>query len=146
MRLATAEEALDLKLSAEKQMMRLAGLFGLLATLLAAIGLYGVVTYTVARRTREIGVRMALGASRPDVLRMILRDVAIVVGAGLLLGIPTGLAMMRFVRSQLFNVNTVDPWASIGAASAIAIITLCAGLLPAGKATRIDPSTALRQD
>ncbi|SPE38795.1 conserved membrane hypothetical protein [Candidatus Sulfopaludibacter sp. SbA6] len=145
-RLRTVEEALDLQLSAEKQMMRLAGLFGLLATLLAAIGLYGVIAYTVARRTREIGVRMALGAGRADVLRMILRDVAIVIAAGLAIGLPTGLGMVRFVRAQLFNVKAADPWVLSGAAVAIGVITLFAGLLPARKATRIDPATALRWD
>jgi ABC-type antimicrobial peptide transport system permease subunit len=85
-RLGTMEEALDLNLSTEKQMMRLAGLFGLLATLLAAIGLYGVIAYTVARRTREIGLRMALGAGRANVARMFLREVAIVIAAGVAIG------------------------------------------------------------
>jgi len=146
MKLGTVEEDLDLKLSTEKQMMRLAGLFGLLATLLAAIGLYGVIAYTVARRTREIGVRMALGAGQADVLRMILRDVAIVIAAGLLLGLPTGFGMVHFVRAQLYNVKPADPWVLSGAAVAIGVVTLFAGLLPARKATRIDPATALRWD
>ena len=145
-RLATALDTLDLRLSAEKQMMRLASLFGLLAALLAAIGLYGVIAYNVARRTREIGVRMALGAGRSDVLRMILRDVAVVIAAGLAIGLPTGLLMMRFVREQLFQVKPADPWVLSGAAFAIAALTLAAGMLPARKATRIDPATALRWD
>jgi predicted permease len=146
MRLGTVEEALDLKLSAEKQMMRLAGIFGLLAALLAAIGLYGVMAYTVARRTREIGVRMALGAGRADVMRMILRDVAMVIVAGLILGLPTGYVMAHFIRAQLYNVEAGDPWALSGAAVVIGGITLLAGLLPARRATRIDPATALRWD
>ena len=146
MRLGTVEEALDLKLSAEKQMMRLAGIFGLLAALLAAIGLYGVMAYTVARRTREIGVRMALGAGRADVMRMILRDVAMVIVAGLILCLPTGYVMAHFIRAQLYNVEAGDPWALSGAAVVIGGITLLAGLLPARRATRIDPATALRWD
>jgi predicted permease len=143
-RLGTMEEALDLKLSTEKQMMRLAGLFGLLATLLAAIGLYGVIAYTVARRTREIGIRMALGAGRAAVVRMFLRDVAIVIAAGLAIGLPTGFGMVHFVAAQLYNVTAGDPWAMSGAAIAIGAITLFAGLLPVGKATKIDPASALR--
>jgi len=145
-RLGTVEKALDLNLSAEKQMMRLAGLFGLLATLLAAIGLYGVIAYTVARRTREIGIRMALGAGRAAVVRMFLRDVAIIIAAGLAIGVPTGFGMAHFVREQLYNVKAGDPWALGGAAIAIGAITLVAGLLPARKATKIDPAAALRWD
>ena len=145
-RLGTVEEALDLGLSAEKQMMRLAGLFGLLATLLAAIGLYGVIAYNVARRTREIGIRMALGAARRDVAAMILRDVAMVIAVGLAVGLPTGLGMVHFVRAQLFNVKATDPWALSGAAIAIVAISLFAGMLPVRRATRIDPAAALRRD
>jgi predicted permease len=145
-RLGTVEDALDLKLSAEKQMMRLAGLFGLLAALIAAIGLYGVIAYTVARRTREIGIRMALGAARADVVRMFLRDVAMVVGAGLAIGVPTGFGMAHFVREQLYGVTAGDPWALGGAAMAIGTITLIAGLVPARRATKIDPAAALRWD
>jgi predicted permease len=143
-RLGTVEEALDLKLSTEKQMMRLAGLFGLLATLLAALGLYGVIAYTVARRTREIGIRVALGASRGDVRRMVLRDVALIVAAGLAAGLPTGFGMAHLVRAQLYNVAESDPWALGGAAITIAAITLFAGMLPVGRATKIDPAAALR--
>ena len=145
-RLGTVEKALDLNLSTEKQMMRLAGLFGLLATLLAAVGLYGVIAYSVERRTREIGVRMALGAGRVDVVGMILRDVVIVIITGLAIGLPTGLGMVRFVRAQLYNVAAADPWAMSGSAIAIVAISLFAGLLPVRKATRIDPAAALRWD
>jgi predicted permease len=145
-KLSSMEKSMDLTLGTEKQMMRLATIFGLLATLLAAIGLYGVIAYTVARRTREIGVRIALGAARKNVLGMLLREVAIVIGAGVILGLPTGFGMAHFVRSQLWNVQLSDPWVMSGAVVTIGIITLIAGLLPASRATKIDPAAALRWD
>jgi len=103
-----------------------------------------VMTYTVARRTREIGIRMAVGAARGDVLRMVIREVGVVIACGLLTGVPTGLAITRLIRSQLYGVSPMDATASLVAAAIVAAIALLAGLLPARRATRIDPVRALR--
>jgi len=142
--LRTMENMFDATIGAKDRIASLAGFFGVLATLLAAIGLYGVMTYTVARRTREIGIRMAVGAARGHVLRMVIREVGVVIACGLLTGVPTGLAITQLIRSQLYNVSPMDASASLVAAASVAAIALLAGLLPARRATLIDPVRALR--
>jgi len=142
--LRTMQDMFDATIGEKDRIASLAGFFGILATLLAAIGLYGVMTYTVARRTREIGIRMAVGAARGDVLRMVIREVGVVIACGLLTGVPTGLAITRLIRSQLYGVSPMDATASLVAAAIVAAIALLAGLLPARRATRIDPVRALR--
>ncbi|HJT87212.1 MAG TPA: ABC transporter permease, partial [Bryobacteraceae bacterium] len=122
----------------------LATIFGLLATAIAAIGLYGVTAYSVSRRTREIGIRMALGAARGSVMRMVLREVAFVIVAGAIAGLPTGLLLARLVRSQLYNVSPVDAISAAIAVLVVAMVALIAGLLPARRATTVDPMRALR--
>jgi ABC-type antimicrobial peptide transport system permease subunit len=120
--------------------------FGLLATGLGAIGLYGVVAFTVARRTREIGVRMALGAARGAVLRMVLRGVASMAAIGICAGAILSLALARYVESQLYGVRGRD-LTTLGAAAALLVmVALASGWLPARKASRVDPMLALRQD
>src|SRR5205823_80888 len=111
--LRSMEEFFNSTIGDKSRIAALASFFGLLATLLAAIGLYGVMAFTVARRTREIGVRMALGAARANVLRMVLREVATVIAVGLAVGLPTGFALARLVRAQLFQVSPVDVRAAV---------------------------------
>ncbi len=124
----------------------LSAAFGILATLLASVGLYGVTAYAVARRTQEIGIRIALGAERTNVLSLILREVLILAGAGVAIGIPSALALGRLVQSQLFGVKANDPAVMVAAAGVILAVSLFAGYLPARRATRIDPMEALRYE
>ncbi len=100
--------------------------------------------FTVARRTREIGVRMALGAARANVLRMMLREAGIVIAAGLTVGLPTGFVLARLIRTQLFQVSPVDAGAAVAAVAAVSATALAAAFLPARRAMRIDPMKALR--
>jgi predicted permease len=133
-------------ISTQRLMARLAGAFGALALLLAAVGLYGVMTYTVARRTREIGLRMALGAQRSAVVALIVGDAIGIVVLGIALGVPMALASVRLLRSQLHGVNAMDP-ASIGLGMIVlAISALAAALVPARRASRVAPMVALRED
>jgi predicted permease len=120
--------------------------FGVLATVLASVGLYGVTAYAVARRTQEIGIRIALGAARGNVLGLILREVLILVGLGVAVGVPAALALGRLVESQLFGVRANDPLVMTLAVGVIVAVSLVAGYLPARRATGIDPMDALRYE
>jgi predicted permease len=135
-----------LSFNQERAVATLAGLFGGIALLLAAVGLYGVTAYTVAQRTSEIGLRMALGADRPSVVRLVLRGAFVRVLAGLLLGIPLAIGAGRLVSSQLYDVPFWDPMALAVAAGALTACTLVAALLPAGRAASIEPMRALRTE
>jgi predicted permease len=119
---------------------------GLLASLLAAVGLYGVMAYIVARRTREIGIRMALGATRENVAWLVLQEVVRMAALGLVIGLSVGLAMGRLIESQLFGVKASDPPVFTLAAVLLAGVALLAGCLPARKAASVDPMTALRYE
>ncbi len=120
--------------------------FALLAALLASVGLYGVMAYTVTRRTREIGIRMALGATRGNVSWIILREVVALAAVGLALGLPIGYALGRLTESLLFGVKASDPLVFVGAGLLLIFATLLGGYLPARKAASIDPLVALRYD
>jgi len=125
---------------------RLSLWFGALVLILICVGLYGSMSYGVASRTREIGVRMALGASRATIIRMVTREAAVMLGVGAAIGLPLGMLQTRLFQALLFDVGAVDP-ASIGAAAAVVILTSAvAAIVPAHRATRIDPTLALRQD
>jgi predicted permease len=133
-------------LSRETLLAKLAGFFGALALLLACIGLYGVMAYLVARRTNEIGIRMALGAQPGAVLRMVLRESVLVVGLGLMAGIPAALACGRLVESQLYGLAPNDPITIVGASAALLAVALVASFLPARRAALLDPLAALREE
>jgi predicted permease len=133
-------------LFAERLVAALSATFGLLATVLAALGLYGVMAYAVSQRTREIGIRMALGARRSTVLGMVLRDVALLVGLGVALGLPGGYGLGRVVQSQLFGLRALDPATFAIATGTLLVTAFVAGYLPARRATRVDPMVALRYE
>ena len=142
----TFETRVERSVSNERLVASLSSVFGLLATLLAMIGLYGVMAYTVTQRTREIGIRMALGAVSRDVARMILRDVAILVGVGLAIGLPAAWALGRYIGNQLFEITPTDPLTMAAAVLVLATVAAVAGLVPARRAARINPILALRYD
>jgi len=125
---------------------RLTELFGLVALILASVGLYGVTAHSVARRTSEIGIRMALGASRTTVVRMILRSVFTQIGAGILIGLPLALVAGRLLADQLYGVSTADPLILTAVSFALALAALAAGLRPAWQASSTDPVQALRTE
>ncbi len=122
----------------------LSAAFGLLATLLAAIGLYGVMAFTVSQRTRELGIRMALGAQYGNVLRLVMREVVILTAIGIGVALPLAFGLGRLIESQLFEMKATDPSVLIGATVLLGAVALAAGYIPALRATRIDPMNALR--
>ncbi|TAN23150.1 MAG: ABC transporter permease [Acidobacteria bacterium] len=124
----------------------LASLFGVLALILAVIGLYGVTAYLVARRTNEIGVRMALGASRVRIVRMVLRGVGVQAAIGIGVGIPAAILTARLMASQMYGVGAYDPRALAAGAIVLVICALAAGLIPARRAARIDPIRTLKAE
>jgi predicted permease len=142
----TMEQQVSLTFDQERAVASLAELFGAVALLLAAIGLYGVTAYMVAQRTNEIGIRMALGADRANVVQYVLRGAFSRVAAGLGLGLPLAVVAGRLISSQLYNVSFWDPLALTVAASALAICSLAAALIPATVAASISPMTALRTE
>ena len=140
------EQTVDEALFNERMLALLSGSFGLLATVLAAIGLYGVMSYTVSRRTREIGIRIALGAERVAVVWMVLREVAFLTIVGIAVGVPGALGLSRLVRSQLFGIEPSDPMTLTIAAVSLAVVALFAGYIPARRAASVQPVLALRYE
>jgi predicted permease len=142
-RMHTLDRQVENSLITERLLATLSGGFGLLATLLAAMGLYGVMAFMVARRTREIGIRMALGASGGSVVWLVMREVMLLVGIGVAIGLPAALGLTRLVQAQLFGVAPGDGLTLCLAAVGIAAVALLSGYLPARRATGIDPMRAL---
>ena len=142
----TAQALIDRNIVSERLVAKLSTVFGVLALLLAAIGLYGVMSYAVARRTSEIGVRMALGATRGAVASMILREIVVLVGIGSVVGAVGALGLGRFVESLMFGLAPRDPLTLGGAIAVLLAVALVAGYLPARRAARIDPNAALRSE
>ena len=145
-RIKTLEQQVDETLGQERLVATLASLFGVLALLLACAGLYGVLSYSVSRRTREIGVRMALGARRGHVLRFFIGQGMVLVLLGLVFGLAAALALTRFVSSLLFGVSNTDFLTFVVAALGLAMVGLVACYLPARRATKVDPLIALRSE
>ena len=142
----TMQQMIDLSFDQERAVVGLASLFGIVALVLAAIGLYGVTAYTVAQRTNEIGIRMALGANRAKVAQLILQGVFMRVAIGLILGIPLAIGAGRLISAQLYGVTSWDPFALTVAAGALAISAFFAAMIPAIRAASISPMNALRSE
>jgi predicted permease len=142
----TLHAKLDESIEREGVLAALSGLFGALALLLATIGLYGVMSYNMARRRNEIGIRMALGAEQARVLRMVLGEAALLIAIGLAAGLGAALATTRFVASFLYGLTPNDPRTLLLAAAVLAGVSLAAGYLPARRASRLDPMLALREE
>jgi predicted permease len=142
----TLQDQLDETLSTERLIAILSAAFGVLATILAAIGLYGVMAFVVARRTKEIGLRMALGAPRSGVVWMVLKESLLLVGIGLAVGLPAAFLLTRYVSSQLYSVKPTDLVTAGAALAILSAVAAGAGLLPARKASTIDPIIALRYE
>ena len=142
----TMDRTIDEAVFTERMLAVLSAAFGLLATLLAAVGLYGLMSYTVARRTREIGIRIALGAERRTVVWLVLREVVVLVAIGLAIGVPAALGLSRLVSSQLFGLSARDPLTLMLAVAVLAIVGAAAGYLPARRAASVEPVRALRYE
>ncbi|HLY60367.1 MAG TPA: ABC transporter permease [Terriglobia bacterium] len=142
----STETQIDNSLTTERMIASLSTVFGFLATLLATIGLYGVMTYTVAQRRREIGIRMALGAERKNVIWLVMRDVLWLVAIGVGVGVPAALALTRMVQSQLYGLTAHDPLTLVMATIGLTMVACAAGYLPALRASRLDPMVALRYE
>jgi macrolide transport system ATP-binding/permease protein len=142
----TQDDVIEQTIGQERTFAMLCTAFALLAVAIACVGLYGTMAYSVARRTNEIGLRMALGAQRRRLIWMVLRDVFAMAGVGLAIGVPVALATSKFVKAFLFDMQPNDPMAIGGAAIALVLAALAAGYGPAWRASRIDPWNALRHE
>jgi len=142
----TMSGLVDDSLQSDRFIERLSEAFGILAMLLASIGLYGIMAYTVARRTRDIGIRLALGAAPGGVLWQVLRETLLLVLIGIVIGVPLALGGTHLVRSMIFGLGFADPIAIVAAAALLAIVAALAGFLPAWRASRVDPMVALRYE
>jgi predicted permease len=140
----TLEAQLDETLLTDRLIALLSAGFGLLATLLASIGLYGVMAFVVARRRKELGIRLALGAQAGLVIWLVMREVLLLLTIGLAVGVPAGLALGRYVGAQLYGIQPNDPWMAGSTGVLLAVVSIAAGLIPAHRASRIDPIMALR--
>jgi predicted permease len=144
--LQTMNEQIGFSLRTERLVASLSAVFGAVATLLAVIGLYGVMAYAVLRRTREIGIRIALGALRSNVIVMVMREVLVLILVGISVGAFSSLALGSLVRSQLFGLQPHDPLTLISSIFALVLAACLAGLIPALRASRIDPMQSLRNE
>ncbi len=145
-KLRTVDQQMDESLLTERLIAILSTIFGLLATILAIVGLYGVMAYTVNRRTREIGIRMALGAVSSNVIWLVMKEVVTLIAAGVAIGLPAAWALSRLVQTQLYGITPNDPVTLAIATVSLAIVACAAGYIPALRATRVDPVTALHYE
>jgi ABC-type antimicrobial peptide transport system permease subunit len=139
-------DQVDANFDQQRAVANMTGLFGILALILAAVGLYGVTAYTVERRTSEIGVRMALGADRPGIVRLVLRGAFLQILIGLLIGIPASIGCAHLIASQLYHVKGWDPLVLATSIVTLSICALVASIIPAQRAASIDPVKALRTE
>jgi ABC-type antimicrobial peptide transport system permease subunit len=146
LRMNTLDSQIEKSLDQQKMVTKLCSIFGLLALLLVSVGIYGTLAYSVAGRTNEIGVRMAIGAQRRNVIWLILRDSLILTAVGVVVGLPLALGGSRWLKSFLYGVPGADPVAIAFAVLLIITLALLAGYLPARRAARIDPMRALRHE
>lgn len=144
--LKTVSSQLDETLLTERLVALLSAGFGMLATLLAAIGLYGVMAFVVTRRTKEMGVRMALGAKPASVIWLVMQEVLILLGIGLIVGVPSAIALGQLVSTQLYGIKANDPSIALTTMAVLIVVAAFAGLIPARRASRIDPILALRYE
>jgi predicted permease len=144
--MSTQDAVIDNTIGQERTFATLCTAFALLAVAIACVGLYGTMAYSVARRTNELGLRMALGAQRKKLIWMVLREVFVMAGVGLAIGVPVALATTKFIKSFLFDIKPNDPWAIAGAAVVLVLAAVAAGYGPAWRASRIDPWNALRHE
>ncbi len=142
----TLESQLDETLLTDRLIALLSAGFGLLATVLASIGLYGVMAFVVARRKKELGIRLALGAQPGLVIWLVMREVLLLLAIGLAVGIPSALALGQFVSTQLYGIQPHDPWIAGATMLVLTVVSAAAGLIPAHRASRIDPILALRYE
>jgi ABC-type antimicrobial peptide transport system permease subunit len=144
--LKTLQGQLDETLMTDRLIATLSAGFGLLATLLAAIGLYGVMAFVVSRRSKELGLRLALGAEPRAVIWIVMKEVLVLLGIGLVVGVPAAVALGRYVSSQLYGIEPNDPWMAVATVVVLAVVSALAGFVPARRASRIDPILALRYE
>jgi predicted permease len=142
----TMQEQIDDILTDDRVIAILASAFGMLAVLMAAVGLYGVLAYSTAQRTREIGIRIALGAARGSVMRMVLVEVMWLAGISIAFALPASLLLTRAARSQLFGISSSDPLTLVVVTLLVAAIAVASALLPASRAAKTDPMVALRYE
>jgi predicted permease len=140
------DDLIDTQNKRPRLIARLCSIFGLIALLLAATGLYGVLSYSVARRSNEIGIRMALGAGRGSVVSLVLKETCVMIAVGMIAGIVATIALTRLIASRLYGLSATDPFTIAVALGILAVTALVAGYIPAARASRVNPVVALRHE
>jgi putative ABC transport system permease protein len=144
--LGSMDELISKSVGQRRLSMMLLSLFSGIALLLASVGIYGLMSYSVAQRSRELGVRIALGAARMDVLRLVLRQGMSLAATGIVIGVGAAFALGRLIESQLYGIHAGDPGTIAGVAALLGLTALAANLIPAWRATRVDPAVVLREE